>query len=154
MWPNRAHSAQLTNHENGHRLGPRPEARPRRRGQGTERESASGSYPTKQASYQIQVRLVVSRKSNSARERQQASERSVPTVRVTLPRAWVLSCSLSGFPTIRISTAFNLLFISPSCLTCLISFYPIFSFLYPSHWVAAAPPNCYEPYTTGTASSA
>ena len=24
MWPNRAHSAQLTNHENGHRLGPRP----------------------------------------------------------------------------------------------------------------------------------
>ena len=64
--------------------------------------------------------------SNSARERQRASQRSVfrPSAHVRGSYHVYINCFL--------------LFISPSCLTRLIGFYPIFSLFYSSLRVAAA----------------
>ena len=69
------------------------------------------------------------RKSNSARERQQASQCTVfrqSELPPLLPHPWVTMYQQL------------LLFISSSCLTRLISFYPSFSLFSPSHRVAAA----------------
>ena len=80
--------------------------------------------------------------SNSARERQRASQRSVfrPSAHVRGSYYIYINCFL--------------LFISPSCLTRLIGFYPIFfPLLFFTSGNCCTPPSCCEPCGTATAST-
>ena len=85
------------------------------------------------------------RKSNSARERQQASQRTVFRPSELPP--------LLPHPRVTMYQQL-LLFISSSCLTRLISFYPSFFTLFSFTSGSCCAPSCCEPCGTGTASSA